>query len=276
MQRHRSNTDLLGATAGAYSGFEGRVVWVTGAASGMGARHAERFAALGACVGCLDVHEDVQAVADGIRREGGAAEAVLADVANWQAVAAGGEELERGLGPVSVVVANAGVIPRGGHAEQVDPGEWERTISINLTGAFHTAKAAIPQVRRAGGGSIVLVASAAGLGAGPGYAAYYASKHGVIGLMRALANELAAEGIRVNAVCPGWVDTPMLDPQAADMGLDREEAARIFASDQLIQRLIEPDEVCDAILWLASDRASMVTGVSLPIDGGLLERRFRA
>jgi len=147
---------------------------------------------------------------------------------------------------------------------------------VNLSGVFHTAKAAIPQLREAGRGSLVLISSTAGLGAGPGYAAYYSSKHGVIGLMRTLANELAGEEIRVNAVCPGWVDTPMVDEQAADLGLSREAAAELFTADHLIKRLVTPDEVSDAVLWLASPQASMVTGVALPVDGGLLARTFTA
>jgi NAD(P)-dependent dehydrogenase (short-subunit alcohol dehydrogenase family) len=160
--------------------------------------------------------------------------------------------------------------------EQLDPSDWARVVAVNLTGAFHTAKAAIPQLREVGGGSLVLISSTAGLGAGPGYAAYYSSKHGVIGLMRTLANELAGDGIRVNAVCPGWVDTGMVDSQAADAGLTREEAAKLFTGDHLIQRLIRPDEISDAVLWLASPHAAMVTGVALPVDGGHLARVFSA
>jgi NAD(P)-dependent dehydrogenase (short-subunit alcohol dehydrogenase family) len=94
--------------------------------------------------------------------------------------------------------------------------------------------------------------------------------------MRTLANELAGEEIRVNAVCPGWVDTPMVDEQAADLGLSREAATKLFTADHLIKRLVTPDEVSDAVLWLASPRSSMVTGVALPVDGGLLARTFTA
>jgi 2-keto-3-deoxy-L-fuconate dehydrogenase len=255
--------------------FVGQVAWVTGAASGMGVRHAERLAAEGAAVGCIDVDAaGVAATVGRIRKAGGRAEAALADVSSWSDVQAAARSLRDALGPVRLLVANAGIISGGDFVEQLDPAEWERVLGVNVTGEFLTAKAAIPQIRESGGGAIVLVASTAGLGAGPGYAAYYASKHGVVGLMRTLANELAHEGIRVNAVCPGWVDTPMVDSQAVDLGLERDEAARLFIGDHLIPRLIRPDEISDAVLWLASDAASMVTGVALPVDGGLLAKTF--
>jgi NAD(P)-dependent dehydrogenase (short-subunit alcohol dehydrogenase family) len=143
-------------------------------------------------------------------------------------------------------------------------------LRVNLTGVFHTARAAIPQMRD--GGGMVLVSSISGL---RGYAeagAYNASKHGVIGLMRTLANELAPIGVRVNAVCPGWVDTPMFDAQVEIAGITKAEAVTRWAPDQLIERLVTPDEVSDAVLWLLSPAARMITGVALPVDGGMLER----
>jgi len=251
----------------------GTVAWVTGAARGMGAVHARRLAEAGAAVGCIDV--EAAALGDTVevlRSRGAAVEAVVADVADWDAVAAAAASLRERLGPVGVVVANAGIVPGGEFIELTDPAVWARVIAVNLTGAFHTAKAAIPQLKERGDGAIVFISSTAGLGAGPGYGPYYASKHGVIGLMRNLANEVATDGIRVNAVCPGWVDTPMVDSQAADYGMTRAQAAEMFVSDHLIKRLITPDEISDAVLWLATSR--MTTGVALPVDGGLLARTF--
>jgi NAD(P)-dependent dehydrogenase (short-subunit alcohol dehydrogenase family) len=119
---------------------------------------------------------------------------------------------------------------------------------------------------------MVLVSSISGLRGYAAAGAYNASKHGVIGLMRTLANELAPIGVRVNAVCPGWVDTPMFDAQVEIAGLSRTEAVTRWAPDQLIERLVTPDEVSDAVLWLLSSSARMITGVALPIDGGMLER----
>jgi NAD(P)-dependent dehydrogenase (short-subunit alcohol dehydrogenase family) len=252
---------------------ESRSVWVTGAASGMGASHAQRFAALGDRVGCWDVRaEALEDLVTGIRASGGEAEAVVADVSDWAQVKGGAARLREGLGPVEVVVANAGIVLTGEHVEDLDPAGWKRVLDVNLTGAFLTAKAAIPQLRAAGAGSMILISSVCGLTTSPGYVAYNASKHGVIGLMRTLANELSPDGITVNAVCPGWVRTPMLDTsveQAAAASGDSDAFARMH----LIERLIEPTEVTDAVVWLASPGARMVTGVALPVDGGLLESR---
>ena len=256
------------------SSFTDRVVWVTGAASGIGSCVASRFAHLGARVGCIDANPGVADVAEEIEAGGGVAAGVIADVTDAQAVFGAARELESRLGPADIAVLGAGIPGSATPIEELELADWERVIAVNLTGVFVMMKAAIRQLRQAGDGSIVVIASAAGLAAGPGYAAYYASKHGAIGLMRTAANELGAEGIRVNAVCPGWVDTPMFEVQAAELGWDRERAAATFTEDQLIHRLIEPGEIADAVVWLASPRAAMVTGIALPVDGGLLASQF--
>jgi len=249
-------------------------VLITGAASGMGACFARRFADRGDAVGCIDASPAVLELAAEIDAAGGSAHAVLADVTDPAAVEAAAAELEDRLGPASAAVLAAGVKASATPIAELESADWDRVVGVNLNGVFLTMKAAIAQLRRAGGGSIVVISSAAGLAAGPGYAAYYAAKHGTIGLMRTAANELAADSIRVNAVCPGWVDTPMFDAEAVDMGWDRERAIREFAGDHLIKRLIEPDEIADAVLWLASPQSSMVTGVALPVDGGALTGAF--
>jgi NAD(P)-dependent dehydrogenase (short-subunit alcohol dehydrogenase family) len=246
------------------------VVWVTGAASGMGAACARRFAAEGAAVGCLDISPGVNEIAAEIET----AHAVVCDVGDPAAVEVAAGELEDTLGPASVAVLAAGVKTTPGPIAELDPAEWDRVVRVNLTGVYLTLRAAIPRIRRAGGGSIVVIASVAGLEAGPNYAAYDSAKHGAVGLMKAAANEVAADGIRVNAICPGWVDTPMLDAELADMGLDREAGVPKLADDHLIKRLVEPDEVAAAALWLSSPQAAMITGVALPVDGGLLAGVF--
>ncbi|MBA2241004.1 MAG: SDR family oxidoreductase [Solirubrobacterales bacterium] len=251
-----------------------QTVMITGAAGGMGACIARRYAELGAAVGCLDAAPAVVDVATAIERAGFRAHGIVADVTDPDAVEAAAGELEQRLGPASVAVLGAGVKASATRIAELDPADWDRVLAVNLTGVFLTMKAAIGQLRRAGGGSVVVIASAAGLEVGPGYAAYYASKHGAVGLMKTAANELAAEEIRVNAVCPGWVDTPMFDAEASDMGWDRERAIEEFAGAHLIARLVEPNEVADAVIWLASPQASMVTGVALPVDGGLLAGAF--
>lgn len=250
-----------------------RTVWVTGAANGMGASHARRFAAAGDRVGCIDVErEALGEVVAAIHAEEGAAEAVVADVSDWEAMRTAAATLRERLGPASVVVANAGVVPTGEHVEELEPTAWRRVLEINLTGAFLTAKAAIPQLREAGGGSLILISSICGLTASAGFGAYNASKHGVIGLMRTLANELAPDGVTVNAVCPGWVRTRMLDVSAEDAGVESGQP-EAFTAMNLIERLIEPEEVTSAVEWLASPAARMVTGTALPVDGGLMEKR---
>jgi NAD(P)-dependent dehydrogenase (short-subunit alcohol dehydrogenase family) len=250
-----------------------RTVWVTGAASGMGTSHARRFAAMGNRVGCWDREADALGeVVEDIRATGGTAEAVVADVTDWGAMDAGAAQLREALGPADVVVANAGIILTGEHVDELEPAAWQNIIDVNLTGAFLTAKAAIPQLRETGGGSLILISSICGITASAGFAAYNASKHGVIGLMRTLANELGPDGITVNAICPGWVRTPMLDASLEDADADPTDLSA-FTAMSLIERLIEPEEITEAVVWLASPGARMVTGTALPIEGGLMEKR---
>jgi NAD(P)-dependent dehydrogenase (short-subunit alcohol dehydrogenase family) len=250
-----------------------RTIWVTGAASGMGAAHARRFAELGNRVGCWDVRSDLLTeVVEGIQRKGGQATAVVADVTDWGAVQGGAAMVREEFGPAQVVVANAGIILGDDEVAELDPGTWRKVLDVNLTGSFLTAKAAVPQLRETPGGSLILVSSVCGLTASAGFAAYNASKHGIIGLMRTLAHELGPDGITVNAVCPGWVKTPMLDASIEHAGVEGNDLAG-FSRMNLIERLIDPGEVTDAIVWLASSGARMVTGVALPIDGGLMEQR---
>jgi NAD(P)-dependent dehydrogenase (short-subunit alcohol dehydrogenase family) len=215
----------------------------------------------------------LERLASRVRSGGGVVATACVDVVDWSAMLAAAEQFRDALGPVSVVIANAGIIGEVAEVESLDSAAWRRVIDVNLTGAFHTVKAAIPQLRSCSGSSVVLVASAASFFAYPRYSAYSASKHGMIGLMRGLANELGGAGIRVNAVCPGWVDTPMLDGEAVAAGLPREQAVEGWVREHLIERLVTPDEVSDAVLWLAADAASMVTGIALPVDGGQLVRR---
>jgi NAD(P)-dependent dehydrogenase (short-subunit alcohol dehydrogenase family) len=250
-----------------------RTVWVTGAASGMGAAHARRFAEFGDRVGCWDVQADaLGAVVEEIRAGGGEAEGVVADVTDPAGVAAGAARLRETLGPASVAVVNAGIILTGEHIEELELDAWRRVVDVNLTGAFLTSKAAIPQLREAGDSALILVSSVCGITASAGFGAYNASKHGVIGLMRTLANELGPDGVTVNAVCPGWVRTPMLGASIEDADADPADL-REFADMTLIGRMTEPEEVTDAIVFLASSGARSITGTVLPIDGGLMEKR---
>lgn len=249
-----------------------RTVWVTGAASGMGASHARAFARAGDRVGCWDLPgEKLEALVAELEAEGADAVAVAADVSSWDQVKSAAAELREKLGPADVVVANAGILATGEQLVDVDPADWQRVIDVNLTGVFHTAKAAVPQLRDTGGGSLILISSIMGITASPGFAAYNAAKHGVIGLMRTLANELGDDAITVNAICPGWVRTPMLEGSLDE--LEPGDSVDSLTAMNLIDRLVEPEEVTDAVLWLASPGSRMVTGVALPVEGGLMESR---
>jgi 2-hydroxycyclohexanecarboxyl-CoA dehydrogenase len=250
-----------------------RTVWVTGAASGMGAAHARRFAELGDRVGCWDVQADaLDEVVEEIRGAGGEAEAVVGDITDPDDVDAGAARLRDALGPAAVVVANAGIILTGEHVEELELDAWRRVIDVNLTGAFLTCQAAIPQLREAGDGALILVSSVCGITASAGFGAYNASKHGVIGLMRTLANELGPDGVTVNAVCPGWVRTPMLGASIEEADAEPADLSE-FTDMTLIGRVTEPEEVTAAIVFLASPGARSITGAVVPIDGGLMETR---
>lgn len=253
-------------------GLEGKVAWVTGAGRGIGATYAAALARAGVTVACLDVNGDAaESVSAAIRGGGGHALAIEADVTRLDSMQRAADRAAVELGPADIVIPNAGVLGPIGPTVDADVDLWGRALAVNLTGVFLTVKVAVPQMQHRGG-SIVLVASVSALRGWTGMIAYHATKHGVIGLMRSWANEFAADGIRVNAVCPGWVDTSMIDTQAEAAGLSRAQAEALWSKDQLIERFVKTSEVADAVLWLCSDAAAMINGVALPVDGGLLER----
>jgi NAD(P)-dependent dehydrogenase (short-subunit alcohol dehydrogenase family) len=252
------------------SPFAGQVVWITGAASGIGAHLSTRFAAAGATVAALDVD---QAGLDALCGQSQGISAVTVDVGSWEATSASCERLVDDLGPPRVAVANAGIAPAWVPVIDADPAEWSRVIEVNLTGAFHIAKAASRHLRETAPSSLLFTSSVMGLGAGPGGAAYQASKHAVVGLMRTLANELGPDGVRVNALCPGWVNTPMLDADIAEADGDRDAEISLRVRNHLLPRLIEPEDVAEVALFLASPAGAVITGISLPVDAGMLEER---
>jgi 3-oxoacyl-[acyl-carrier protein] reductase len=244
-----------------------RVAVITGAASGIGLACARRFLEEGARVVVADVDAAAAERAAGELRAGGDVVAVACDVtvrADCERAVATAEERFGGL---DIVHANAGV-PFNGPIESVDEATLDRVLGVNLRGAFLTAQAAVPALRRRGRGSIIFTTSLQGVLARPNFTPYTAAKHGVVGLMKGLALELAPAGIRVNAIAPAATPTPMLPRFLGGMAELPDEALERFRASIPLGRLATPEDTANAALFLASDEAAMVTGHTLVADGG--------
>lgn len=246
--------------------FRDMVALVTGGGSGIGRATALAFAHEGARVVVADV--DVAsgtATAEQIAAAGGEAHVVATDITVAEEVAGLIRRTIEVYGRLDCAFNNAGIGQGGQYLPDLPEAVWDRVIAVNLTGVYLCLKHEIIQMRSQGGGSIVNTASGFGLIGGRGNAAYVAAKHGVVGLTKTAALEWATDGIRVNAVCPGWIRTPMVEPALADP-VRRE---RILAMEP-IGRLGTPEEIADAVLWLCSPGASFVTGHALAVDGGVV------
>ena len=242
---------------------EGKVALISGAARGQGAVHAELFAKEGASVVLGDILEkEVRFVADEIRAGGAPAEAIVLDVTRAQDWIAAVELTETTFGRLDVLVNNAGIIDEGGAVDE-DLEAWHRVIAVNQTGMFLGMKHAVPAMRRAGGGSIVNVSSTLGVVGADDYIAYQASKGAVRQMTRSAALSYVRDGIRVNTICPGFIETPMTD-ELEDEIRDHDIGMTPMA------RAGKPIEVSYAVLYLASDESSFVTGSDLVVDGGYL------
>jgi NAD(P)-dependent dehydrogenase (short-subunit alcohol dehydrogenase family) len=244
--------------------FEGRVAVVTGAASGVGKATAEVIAGERGLVAALDIAEEpLQKVVAEITASGGKAIALRSDVSDPDSVASTMNEIVSKLGPPRVVCNVAG-IGKFAHTVEADFGDWQRIIAVNLTGTFLMSRAALPYLLE-NGGNIVNVASTAGLMGQPYSAAYCASKGGVVQLTRALAVEYMERNVRVNAVAPGGVDTPLMghfDPPA-------DASRRLMAKLVTPMGFVKPEQVANVIAFLGSDDGDYMTGAIVSIDGGL-------
>ena len=245
--------------------FTGQVALVTGAASGMGLATAQAFAHAGAAVALVDINGTAtQAHAARMAAEGHRAIGIGCDVADETQVAAAVEQTVAAFGRLDMAFNNAGIqVPPSDAADE--PAEnFDRVNGVNLRGVWACMKHELKVMRAQGCGAIVNCSSLGGLVGLPGRAAYHAGKHGVIGLTRSAAMEYAPRGVRINAICPGVINTPMV----SDMLETQKEAMDEFLKLQPIGRLGLAEEIAASVLWLCSPGASFVVGVALPVDGG--------
>jgi NAD(P)-dependent dehydrogenase (short-subunit alcohol dehydrogenase family) len=253
--------------------FDGRVVLVTGGALGIGRGIVRSFANEGAAVAVADRDEAAaKALAVELNAGGARAIATIGDVAVEGDARRMVAETLRAFGRLDVLVNNAGILPRDWYSrvEDLPEAAWDRIVDVNLKGTFLLSKHAIPELRRSGGGAIVNISSVQGLQSMPRVAAYGATKAGILSLTRTMALDHAREGIRVNAICPGTIDSELVRDLAQAEGGDLEENLRRYGSFHPLGRIGLPEDIGNAAVFLASDRASFITGESLNVDGGFM------
>lgn len=249
--------------------FTGQVALVTGAGAGMGLATARAYARSGAAVVLADLDEEnLRKAADELTSGGHQVLAALCDVSDEEQVAALVEQTVTTYGRLDTAFNNAGIMLPPADAADEDAGAFDRVNAVNLRGVWACMKHELRQMRTQGSGAIVNCSSLGGLVGNPGRASYHATKHGVIGLTRSAAIEYAPRGVRINAVCPGTMETPMVADMIDKGELDPEAAA----ADAPIGRLGTAEEIAEAVLWLNSPAAGYVVGVALPVDGGYVAR----
>jgi len=249
--------------------FKGKVAIVTGGAMGIGEAAARKFAELGAAVAILDRDRDAgEKTARTLASQNARAEFFPCNVAMASEVENAVSDAARKLGGIDIVVSNAG-IQRYGDVAGTSEDLWDEVMAVNLKGCFHVSKYAVPWIETRGGGAIVVVGSVQSFTAVGNSAAYVAAKHALLGLVRAMSLDYAARKIRVNCVCPGAIDTPMLR-WAASLDAHPEKVIETCHRMHPLGRMGRPEEVANAIAFLASDWASFITGAALTVDGGML------
>jgi NAD(P)-dependent dehydrogenase (short-subunit alcohol dehydrogenase family) len=251
--------------------FAGKTAIITGAAGGMGAATARLFAAEGARVGLMDLPgQRGEAIADAIRSSGGSALFVPADLLHEDQISAAVGRVAEAFGGVDCLINIAG-INHLSNVEHMDVAAWDRMMNVNVRAMALTMKHAIAPLERSGG-AIVNMASVSAFVGSVGYSAYVTTKGAVISLTRSAAVELAPLGIRVNAVAPGWVDTPFTDAAIA-LAPNPEEVRGGAKSEHVLGRMAQPEEVAEGIAFLCSEAAGFITGETLFVDGGFMVKR---
>ncbi len=248
--------------------FENKIAVVTGAGMGMGKAIAAAFAQEGASVAVVDINTEAgNGAVKAIRAQGGQAIFIEADVskaADAQRIAAKAVEA---FGGIDILVNNAGIQHYGNVVETTEE-EWDRVLGVNLKSIFLCSQYCIPEIQKRDGGAVINIASVQGLASQARVAPYSASKGGAISLTRNMAIDFASSGIRVNCVCPGSIDTPMLR-WAAELTDDPQRAVQEWGEVHVLKRIGQPEEVAQVVLFLASNRSSFVTGAAYVVDGGL-------
>jgi NAD(P)-dependent dehydrogenase (short-subunit alcohol dehydrogenase family) len=262
---------IMDATQTSAPGLAGRHALVTGGARGIGTAIARTLLQHGARVSIVGRHRAALDATVAELRACGEIDAFVADVAQGATVAAAFEQARARFGPIAILVNNAGQASSAPFLK-TDEALWQQMLAVNLNGTYHCTRAALPDMLAAQWGRVVNVVSTAGL-TGYGYvSAYCAAKHGVIGLTRSLALEMATRGITVNAVCPGYTDTDLVKEAVANIvtrtGRTPAQAQAELASGNPQQRLVQPEEVANAVLWLCMPGSEAMTGQSLAVAGG--------